>query len=68
MLLYCSVGVKDIFTECSKEDDKAMKARLQAGVTDRLVKLEDFNDKTLDEHYGGASGNDGTTGNSSEVR
>ena len=45
-----------------------MKVRLQAGVTDRLVKLEDFNDKTLDEHYGGASGNDGTTGNRSEVR
>ena len=45
-----------------------MKARLQTGVTDRLVNLENFNDKTLDEHYGGAVGNDVTTGTSTEAR
>ncbi len=45
-----------------------MKARLEAGVTDRLVNLENFSDKTIDEHYGGAAGNDVTTGTSTEVR
>ena len=62
------LGVKDIFTECSKEDDKAMKHRLAAGVSDRLVNLESFNDKTLDEHYGGASGNDATSSSSAAAR
>ena len=62
------LGVKDIFTECSKEDDKAMKQRLIAGVSDRLVNLESFNDKTVDEHYGGAAGNDVSGGTSKEVR
>ena len=62
------IGVKDIFTECSKEDDKAMKHRLAAGVSDRLVNLESFNDKTLDEHYGGASGNEVTSSSSSDSK
>ena len=60
--------MKDIFTECSKEDDKAMKHRLAAGVSDRLVNLESFNDKTLDEHYGGASGSDATSSSSAAAR
>ena len=68
MLSHIQLGVKDIFTECSKEDDKAMKQRLIAGVSDRLVNLESFNDKTVDEHYGGAAGNDVSGGNSKEVR
>ena len=54
-------GVKDIFTECSKEDDHAIKAQLKAGFSDRLVNLENFNDKTIDEHFGGTVGNDTTT-------
>ena len=62
------IGVKDIFTECSKEDDKAMKKRLVVGVNDILVNLESFNDNTLDEHYGGAVGNDVTAGSNKEVR
>ena len=45
-----------------------MKRRLESGVSDRLVNLESFNDKTLDEHYGGAAGNDVTSGSSAEVR
>ena len=65
---HIQLGVKDIFTECSKEDDKAMKQRLIAGVSDRLVNLESFNDKTVDEHYGGAAGNDVSGGTSNEVR
>lgn len=45
-----------------------MKQRLIAGVSDRLVNLESFNDKTVDEHYGGAAGNDASGGNNKEVR
>jgi hypothetical protein len=68
IVYYFQIGIKDIFTECSKEDDKAMKKRLEVGVSDRLLNLESFNDKTLDEHYGGAIGNDVTSGSSKEVR
>jgi len=61
-------GVKDIFTECSKEDDKAMKHQLAAGVSDRLVNIESFNDKTLDEHYGGANGNEVSSSSSANAK
>ena len=63
-----SIGVKDIFTECSKEDDKAMKHQLAAGVSDRLVNIESFNDKTLDEHYGGANGNEVSSSSSANTK
>ena len=62
------IGVKDIFTECSKEDDKAMKHQLAAGVSDRLVNIESFNDKTLDEHYGGANGNEVSSSSSANAK
>ena len=45
-----------------------MKKRLEVGVSDRLVNLDSFNDKTIDEHYGGAIGNDVTSGSSKEAR
>ncbi len=45
-------GVKDIFTECAKDDDNAIKAQLKAGVNDRLANVSGFSDRTLDESYG----------------
>ena len=45
-----------------------MKRRLEVGVNDRLLNLESFNDKTLDEHYGGAAGNDSKRGATKEAR
>ena len=60
--------MKDIFTECSKEDDRSIKEQLKAGVNDRLVKLEEFNDKTIDEHFGGTVGNDATVGTTTQAR
>ena len=50
------------------EDDKAMKHQLAAGVSDRLVNIERFNDKTLDEHYGGANGNEVSSSSSANTK
>jgi len=41
-----------LFTECGKIDDQEMKKDIQAGVTDSLVNITEFEDKTLDEGYG----------------
>ena len=45
-------GIKDLFTECAKDDDKQIKARLNTGVDDATANIGRFNDSTLDEHYG----------------
>jgi transcription initiation factor TFIIH subunit 1 len=46
------LGVKDIFTECAKDDDSAIKAQIKAGVTDRVANIAGFSDRTIDENYG----------------
>lgn len=46
---------KDLFTECGKMDDQEMKKDIQAGVEDPLVDITAFEDKSLDEGYGGGS-------------
>ncbi|XP_057659813.1 general transcription factor IIH subunit 1 [Diorhabda carinulata] len=43
---------KDIFTECGKLDDQAMKKDIQSGVNDLLINITEFEDKTLDDGYG----------------
>lgn len=45
-------GVKDIFTECAKDDDKRMKEQIRAGVADPLANLLTLSDKTIDESFG----------------
>jgi len=45
-------GVKDIFTECAKDDDKAIRAQLSSGVSDRFANITAFSDSTIDECYG----------------
>ena len=45
-------GIKDIFTECAKDDDHAIKAQLKAGVNDKIANITQFNDSTLHENYG----------------
>ncbi|KAL1509559.1 hypothetical protein ABEB36_004273 [Hypothenemus hampei] len=45
---------KDLFTECGKIDDQELKRDIQAGVKDPLVNLTEFEDKTLEEGYGGS--------------
>ena len=49
-------NVKDIFTECAKDDDCAIREQLKAGVGDRVADVAAFSDKTLDENYGGFDG------------
>ena len=50
--------VKDIFTECAKDDENRIKAQLKAGgVSDPVADLEAFSDKTHDDHFGVASQN-----------
>ncbi|RZC33328.1 general transcription factor IIH subunit 1 [Asbolus verrucosus] len=46
---------KDLFTECGKIDDQEMKKDIQSGVSDPLVNITEFEDKTLDEGYGVAT-------------
>merc|ERR1712218_770892 len=45
-----------------------MKHQLAAGVSGRLVNIESFNDKTLDEHYGGANGNEVSSSSSANAK
>ena len=59
-------GVKDIFTECAKDDDRTIKEQLKAGVQERVANLGGFSDKTLDENYGTAEENPISTGSGSK--
>ena len=45
-------GVKDIFTECAKDDDKRMKEQIRAGISDPLANIHTLTDKTIDESFG----------------
>ena len=45
-------GVKDIFTECAKDDDKRMKEQIRAGVSDPIANIHTLTDKTIDESFG----------------
>ena len=45
-------GVKDIFTECAKDDDKRIKEQIRAGVADPVANIQRLGDKTLDESFG----------------
>lgn len=45
-------GVKDIFTECAKDDDKRMKEQTRAGVADPLANIQSLSDKTIDDSFG----------------
>ena len=40
-------GVKDIFTECAKDDDKRMKEQIRAGVADPIANVQTLSDKTI---------------------
>lgn len=45
--------VKDIFTECAKDDENRIKAQLkEGGVKEPVANLEEFSDTTTDEHFG----------------
>ena len=45
-------GVKDIFTECAKDDDKRIKEQIRAGVADPVANVHNLNDKTIDDSFG----------------
>jgi len=57
-------GTKDIFTECAREDDKSIRKRLQAGVSEPVADMTRFNDNTISEGFGGSL--DGVVGGSSQ--
>jgi len=57
--------VKDIFTECAKDDENRIKAQLKdGGVKEAVANLDEFSDITTDEHFGGGSNVPGSTGGS----
>lgn len=47
-------GTKDLFTECGKIDDQALKQAVAANAGDVLLDLRAFDDSTLEEGFGGA--------------
>lgn len=47
-------GTKDLFTECGKIDDQALKKAVAESAGDVLLDLRSFVDNSLDEGYGGA--------------
>lgn len=49
-----NTGTKDIFTECGKIDDQALKIAVANGAGDVLLDLQTFEDNTLEEGFGGA--------------
>jgi len=49
-------GIKDIFTECAKDDDKRMKEQIRAGVADPVTNITTLSDKTIDESFGADEG------------
>ncbi len=61
---FFSSGFKDIFTECAKDDDKAMKEQIKAGLADPVANISEMSDKTIDESYGAT---DGSATNSNNV-
>ncbi|BFG04705.1 general transcription factor IIH subunit 1 [Drosophila madeirensis] len=51
-----TAGTKDIFTECGKIDDQALKAAVQKGAGDPLLDLKKFEDVPLEEGFGSVAG------------
>lgn len=51
-----TAGTKDIFTECGKIDDQALKASVQQAAGDPLLDLKKFEDVPLEEGFGSVAG------------
>lgn len=52
-----NTGTKDIFTECGKIDDQALKIAVAEGSGDVLLDIRSFEDNSLEEGFGGAQSN-----------
>jgi transcription initiation factor TFIIH subunit 1 len=50
-----TAGTKDIFSECGKIDDQALKLAVAENAGDPLLDLRTFEDNTLEEGFGGSS-------------
>lgn len=48
-------GTKDIFTECGKIDDQALKVAVAQNAGDALLDLRAFEDNSLEDGFGGAA-------------
>lgn len=48
-------GTKDLFTECGKIDDQALKVAVAQNAGDALLDLRAFEDNTLEDGFGGAA-------------
>jgi len=48
-------GTKDLFTECAKDDDKAIQKQIDAGCKETLADINNFSDSTLGDGFGGIS-------------
>lgn len=54
-----TAGTKDIFTECGKIDDQALKTAVANSAGDVLLDLRSFEDNSLEEGFGGAASDKG---------
>lgn len=50
-----NTGTKDLFTECGKIDDQALKIAVAEGAGDVLLDLQTFQDNSLEDGFGGAA-------------
>lgn len=52
-----NTGTKDLFTECAKIDDLALRTAVATGAGDVLFDIQRFGDNSLQEGFGGAQSN-----------
>lgn len=50
-----NAGSKDLFTECAKIDDQALKIAVAAASGDVLFDIRRFEDNSLEDGFGGAA-------------
>lgn len=62
-----TAGTKDLFTECGKIDDQALKVAVAQNTGDALLDLRAFEDNTLEEGFGGAATDKGGVNSGNHV-
>lgn len=60
-------GTKDLFTECARADDKAIRKKLETGCQETLADIQNFSDSTLSEGFGGVGGSGVSGGGSQNI-
>lgn len=62
-----NAGTKDLFTDCAKIDDQALRTAVAEGSGDPLLDLKCFGDSTLEDGFGGAVSGSVNAANSGNI-